>query len=40
MREQAIGRLKIVMKESGLDAIVVISPENYAYVSGFVVPTQ
>jgi Xaa-Pro dipeptidase len=40
MREQAIGRLKALMKESGLDAIVVISPENYAYVSGFVVPTQ
>ncbi len=40
MREQAIGRVKAAMGQNGLDAIVALSPENYAYCAGFVVPTQ
>lgn len=40
MREQAIGRLKAMMGQNGLDAVIALSPENYAYVAGFVVPTQ
>jgi len=29
-----------VTRESGLDALVAISPENFAYLTGFVVPSQ
>ena len=28
------------MKEAGLDALIAISPENFAYTTGFVVPSQ
>ena len=40
MDQEIITRLKKRIGEAGLDAIVAISPENVAYVSGFVVPSQ
>lgn len=40
MREDVIERLKADLVRQGLDAVILLSPENYAYVSGFVVPTQ
>ena len=40
MRDEAIGRIRTAMRQAGLDAVVTLSPENYAYVAGFVVPTQ
>ena len=36
-RDRAPGR---AMRDAGLDAIVSISPENFAYVTGFLSPTQ
>jgi Xaa-Pro dipeptidase len=40
MREDIIERQVRAMKEAGLDAIVSCSPENFAYVTGFMSPTQ
>ena len=40
MRPEISARLVSAIAASELDAIVVVSPENFAYVSGFVVPSQ
>lgn len=40
MREQIIKRLRDSMCAEDLDAYVCMSPENFAYASGFVVPSQ
>ena len=40
MRQEVIAREVRAMKEAGLDAVVSISPENFAYVTGFLSPTQ
>jgi len=37
---EIVTRLVKAMVASGLDALVVVSPENFAYISGFVVPSQ
>jgi Xaa-Pro dipeptidase len=39
MRKDVIARQARAMKEAGLDAIVSVSPENFAYVTGFLSPT-
>jgi Xaa-Pro aminopeptidase len=39
MRQDVIAREVAAMREAGLDAIVSISPENFAYVTGFLSPT-
>jgi Xaa-Pro aminopeptidase len=40
MRPAVIERLKQAMAADFVDAVVAISPENFAYVVGFVVPSQ
>ena len=40
MRQDVIARQVRAMKDAGLDALVAISPENFAYVTGFLSPTQ
>jgi Xaa-Pro aminopeptidase len=40
MREDVIAREVSAMRAAGLDALVSISPENFAYVTGFLSPTQ
>jgi Xaa-Pro dipeptidase len=40
MRTDIIQRQAKAMAEHGLDAIISCSPENFAYVTGFVVPSQ
>jgi len=40
MREAIVSKLKDLMAGSKLDAVVTSSPENFAYLMGFVVPTQ
>src|SRR5436190_23010477 len=40
MRQEVITRQVRAMQETGLDAVVSISPENFAYVTGFLSPTQ
>ena len=40
MRREIVTRLVPTLSASGLDAVVTVSPENFAYVSGFVVPSQ
>jgi Xaa-Pro dipeptidase len=40
MRGEVVARQIRAMQEAGLDAIVSISPENFAYVTGFLSPTQ
>jgi Xaa-Pro aminopeptidase len=40
MRTAVIERLRRAMADEALDAVVAISPENFAYVAGFVVPSQ
>jgi ectoine hydrolase len=40
MRQDVIARQVTAMQDAGLDAIVSISPENFAYVTGFLSPTQ
>ncbi len=40
MRKEVISRQREAMSEAGLDALVAISPENFAYTAGFVVPSQ
>src|SRR5437867_12894830 len=39
MRQEAIARQVRAMKDLGLDAVLSISPENFAYVIGFLSPT-
>ena len=40
MRQDVIARQVAAMKDAGLDAVVSISPENFAYITGFLSPTQ
>jgi len=40
MRQEIVNRLRPVMEEEGIDVIVAVSPENFAYTAGFVVPSQ
>jgi Xaa-Pro dipeptidase len=40
MRQDVIDRQVRAMREARLDAIVACSPENFAYVTGFMSPTQ
>jgi ectoine hydrolase len=40
MRQDVIARQVATMRQAGLDAIVSVSPENFAYVTGFLSPTQ
>jgi Xaa-Pro dipeptidase len=40
MRSEIILRQRLAMTEAGLDAMISCSPENFAYVAGFVVPSQ
>ena len=40
MREDIVERLQKRMTAAGVDAVVCLSPENFAYVSGFVVPSH
>jgi Xaa-Pro aminopeptidase len=40
MRQDVIARQVRAMQKAGLDAVVSVSPENFAYVTGFLSPTQ
>ena len=40
MREAALTRLRAEMEREALDAVVAVSPENFGWVAGFVVPSQ
>jgi len=40
MRKEILARQVQAMKEHGLDALISCSPENFAYLTGFVVPSQ
>jgi Xaa-Pro aminopeptidase len=40
MNCEVIERLQALGAEADLDAVVAISPENFAYVAGFVIPSQ
>src|SRR4051794_31179901 len=40
MRQDVIARQVRAMKDAGLDAVLSISPESFAYVTGFLSPTQ
>jgi Xaa-Pro dipeptidase len=40
MRDEIIARLIASMDDKGLDAVIAVSPENFAYLSGFVIPSQ
>jgi Xaa-Pro dipeptidase len=40
MRAEIVGRHVAAMKTHGLDAMLSCSPENFAYLAGFVVPSQ
>src|SRR5438034_7754286 len=40
MRHDVIARQVRAMRVAGLDALISISPENFAYVTGFLSPTQ
>ena len=40
MRRDVIARQVRAMKDAGIDALVSISPENFAYITGFLSPTQ
>jgi Xaa-Pro aminopeptidase len=40
MRDDIAARTRDAMDRAGLDAVVAISPENFAYLTGFVVPSQ
>ena len=39
MRQDVIARQVAAMRAAGLDAVVSVSPENFAYVTGFLSPT-
>jgi Xaa-Pro dipeptidase len=40
MRAEIVDKVSGAARRAGLDAIIAISPENFAYLSGFVVPSQ
>jgi len=40
MRKEIVERQVAAMKQAGLDAMISCSPENFAYLTGFVVPSQ
>ena len=40
MRSEITARTRTAMIDAGLDAIIAVSPENFAYLTGFVVPSQ
>jgi Xaa-Pro aminopeptidase len=40
MRKEVLLRQREAMDDAGLDALIAISPENFAYTTGFVVPSQ
>jgi Xaa-Pro dipeptidase len=40
MRQEIVSRLVAAMQPAQLDAVVTSSPENFAYLNGFVVPSQ
>ena len=40
MRQDVIDRQVAAMRQAGLDAVLSSSPENFAYVTGFLSPTQ
>jgi Xaa-Pro dipeptidase len=40
MRSEIIARQRQAIARGGLDAMITCSPENFAYVTGFVVPSQ
>src|SRR5919109_2788418 len=40
MRQEVIARQVRAMRDAKLDAIISMSPENFAYVTGFLSPTQ
>ncbi|MBI4206746.1 MAG: aminopeptidase P family protein [Betaproteobacteria bacterium] len=40
MRKEIVERQVKAMREAGLDAMISCSPENFAYLTGFVVPSQ
>jgi len=40
MRQEIVARLVKALQGAGLDAMISCSPENFAYVTGFVVPSQ
>ena len=40
MRKEIVDRQIAAMKAAGLDAMISCSPENFAYLTGFVVPSQ
>ena len=40
MRQDVIARQIRAMKAAGLDAVLSVSPENFAYVTGFVSPCK
>lgn len=40
MRSEIIARQRRAIADSGLDAMISCSPENFAYVTGFVIPSQ
>ena len=40
MREEIVAKTRAAMDEAGLDAVIAISPENFSYLTGFVVPSQ
>ena len=40
MRPEIIERQRRIMADNGFDALVAISPENFAWTTGFVVPSQ
>jgi len=40
MRKAIVEKITKVLRVEGLDAVVTSSPENFAYLTGFVVPTQ
>src|SRR4051812_22811768 len=40
MRKEIVDRQVAAMKQAGYDAMISCSPENFAYLTGFVVPSQ
>ncbi|HZN27607.1 MAG TPA: aminopeptidase P family N-terminal domain-containing protein, partial [Burkholderiales bacterium] len=40
MRKEIVDRQLHAMRAAGLDAMISCSPENFAYLTGFVVPSQ
>ena len=40
MRPEIIARQRQIIAANGLDALIAVSPENFAWTAGFVVPSQ